>query len=120
MNYINELKKIERKAETAIVDLFHLKGVSGVPVGNCNGKYDDLVVFAFNDDVLGADAETLKYVRVENGVVTMECDNGRQLSRTDVHEGTMPYIYAAVEERLRDMPDMFINENTEIIIIRKK
>ena len=30
MNYIKELKEIERKAETAIVDLFHLKGVSAV------------------------------------------------------------------------------------------
>lgn len=119
MNYIKELKEIERKAETAIVDLFHLKGVSGVSVDNCNDEYD-LVVFAFNDDVLGADAETLKYIRVDNGVVTMECDNGRQLSRTDVHEGTMPYIYAAVEERLRDMPDLFVNENTEITIIQKK
>lgn len=105
-NFTEQLRNLDKTAIYEILNLMVLRGVTEVDLTNQDDEYDDVYAYCFDDD--GHSADNILIVKakmdINNGVsyLTLVDDEGIEHSTMDFHEGTFPYIYNAVFNKLRD------------------
>ena len=101
-NFVNQLKLVDENAEKALIDLFIKHNITELDVRNTEDDYDCLRVFVFDDTEHVANGLLIDSIEVENGSIMLTDNNGSFHSSTSLHDGSMPYIYAYVENLLKD------------------
>jgi hypothetical protein len=99
-NFVNQLKLVDESAEKALIDLFIKHDIKELDVST--DDYDCLRVFVFDDNEHIANGLVIDSIEIENGSIMLTDNKGSFHSSTSLHDGSMPYVYAYVENLLKD------------------
>jgi hypothetical protein len=104
-NFTAQLRNLDKTAIYEILNLMTLRGVTEVDLTNQDNESDEVYAYCFDDDGHSAGNILIKKAKMDinNGVsyLTLVDDEGIEHSTMDFHEGTFPYIYNAVFNKLR-------------------
>lgn len=103
-NFTEQLRNLDKTAIYEILNLMVLRGVTEVDL-NPDNVCDEVYAYCFDGDGHSADNILITKAKmdIDNGVsyLTLVDDEGIEHSTMDFHEGTFPYIYNAVFNKLR-------------------
>jgi hypothetical protein len=105
-NFTAQLRNLDKTAIYEILNLMVLRGVTEVDLTNQDDENDEVYAYCFDDNGHSAGNILIKKAKMDinNGVsyLILVDDEGIEHSAMDFHEGTFPYIYNAVFNKLRD------------------
>jgi hypothetical protein len=106
MEYVNlteQLRFNDRQAVLLIKNLFKEVNITELDISNSNEEYDDVYAYCFNDDGLTADNVKLNKIVLDDDTLIFIDENNFSHHFLDFHNGSMPYIYNAVYNIVKDM-----------------
>lgn len=99
-NYIKSLRENDKASIAEIIRLMESSGCESVDFPKDEGN--EVTAYIFEEDCFGATCEIIQGIRLHIDEQTackyliLEYGNGKTATSCDCHEGTMPYIHAAV------------------------
>lgn len=116
-NYIKSLRENDKTCIAEIIRIMEESSLESVDFPNDDGN--EVTAYVFEDSFAGATCEIIQGIRlkIDNSgckYIVLVC-NGREIVSVDCHEGTMPYIHAAVIKTINEQKIKLLEQHVDTL-----